>query len=492
MGGYSSKSANRGGCCNPRERAFLLVSWDAAFLNRMMRTPTATAADLEDGQSSAASPLDISQVFAVAPPPVVDARRLLSLVEGSHNTQPPPTSRFPSGTGFTRWVRTRLVLFTPELSASLAQLHQNTRLWHIFRRRLYLPILGPRELQAQLVNRALHRFQRRSRRRGPGVIVLVAGDGSLEAIPSFATSLRAMLRWGHRLEIWSWDGVVPPLYKELASEVAEGRVQVRYLNDHRPAIRYQTGGRGSTGAAAGVGTGIRAAALGGGGSFPPTRPSNAAALPVAMPMAFPVEGGGGGGGGGVGGGGGEGEGRGTLAVARGPHHTVQVPLEKDDGGEADRSAAAVAGLKIGEDGEVAEGEGGVEGEEEDDTSSDDETDQQHRTGSAADAYDEDDDAPEPFLDPLTMEVMVDPALTPSGYSYERAVIVEQIRRRGVDPMTQQPLAEEDLRPNRALREMIELWRSRQRQQQQQQHPGGQAREEEEGEVEGEGESKGRG
>ena len=457
MGGRSSKSARRGGCCTPRERAFLLVSWDAAFLNRMMRTPTTTAANLEEGQgqSSTSGPLDMSQVFAVAPPPVVDARRLLSLVESSHNTQPPPTHRFPAGTTFTRWVRARLVLFTPELSASLAQLHQNTRLWHIFRRRLYYPILGPRELQSQLVNRALHRFQRRSRRRGPGVMVIVAGDGSLEATPSFAASLRAMLRWGHRLEVWSWDGAVPALYKELAGEVGEGRVQVRYLNDHRQAFRYQTGRRGSTAAA-----GAAATAAAGGGSSP-TSPN--AALPVAMPMAVPVGGGGGG----------------AFAVAH-PHHMTQVPLGKDDGGEADRAAAAaaaaaaaMAGLKIGEDGVVVEGEGeeGREGEEEDDTSSDEEAGQHRRTGSAADAYDEDDDAPEPFLDPLTMEVMSDPVLTPSGYSYERAVIVEQIRRRALDPMTQQPLAEADLRPNRALREMIELWRSQQQQQQQQEGGG---------------------
>ena len=455
MGGRSSKSARRGGRCTPRERAFLLVSWDAAFLNRMMRTPTATAANLEEGQgqSSTSCPLDMSQVFAVAPPPVVDARRLLSLVESSHNTQPPPTHRFPAGTIFTLWVRARLVLFTPELSASLAQLHQNTRLWHIFRRRLYYPILGPRELQAQLVNRALHRFQRRSRRRGPGVMVIVAGDGSLEATPSFAASLRAMLRWGHRLEVWSWDGAVPALYKELAGEVGEGRVQVRYLNDHRQAIRYQTGRRGSTAAAT---TGAAAAAAAAAGDSSPTSPN--AALPVAMPMAVPMEGGGGGGGG-------------AFAIAH-PHHTTQVPLGKEDGGEADRAAAAAAamvGMKIGEDGEVVEGEGE---EEEDDTSSDEETGQHRRTGSAADAYDEDDDAPEPFLDPLTMEVMSDPVLTPLGYSYERAVIVEQIRRRALDPMTQQPLAEADLRPNRALREMIELWRSQQQQQQQQQEEAG--------------------
>jgi hypothetical protein len=149
----------------------------------------------------------------------------------------------------------------------------------------------------------------------------------------------------------------------------------------------------------------------------------------------------------------------------------------------------MAGLKIGEDGEVVEGEEGGEGEEEDDTSSDEEAGQHRRQGSAADAYDEDDDAPEPFLDPLTMEVMRDPVLTPSGYSYERAVIVEQIRRRAVDPMTQQPLAEADLRPNRALREMVELWRSQQQQQQQQQ--GGGAGGGGGGGV-GVGESKGRG
>jgi len=297
-------------------------------------------------------------------------------------------------------------------------------------------------------------------------MVIVTGDGSLEATPSFAASLRAMLRWGHRLEVWSWDGAVPALYKELAGEVGEGRVQVRYLNDHRQAIRYQTGRRGGS-----AGGATAAAGGGGGGGSLPMSPNTA--LPVAMPMAVPVEGGGGGG---------------AFAVAH-PHHTAQVPLGKDDGGEADRAAAAMAGLKIGEDGEVVEGEEGGEGEEEDDTSSDEEAGQHRRQGSAADAYDEDDDAPEPFLDPLTMEVMRDPVLTPSGYSYERAVIVEQIRRRAVDPMTQQPLAEADLRPNRALREMVELWRSQQQQQQQQQ--GGGAGGGGGGGV-GVGESKGRG
>jgi STIP1 family protein 1 len=69
------------------------------------------------------------------------------------------------------------------------------------------------------------------------------------------------------------------------------------------------------------------------------------------------------------------------------------------------------------------------------------------------------------LDPISMEPLVDPVVAPSGYTYERSVILNEISARGLDPMTQQPLAESDLRPNRALKEMIEAYR-------QQRHGGG--------------------
>jgi len=74
MGGRSSNYARRGGCSTPRERAFLLVSWDAAFLKKSKKSYDANAnchrPNLEEGQgqSSTTSHLIMSQVFAVAPP----------------------------------------------------------------------------------------------------------------------------------------------------------------------------------------------------------------------------------------------------------------------------------------------------------------------------------------------------------------------------------------------------------------------------------------
>jgi hypothetical protein len=265
------------------------VSWDAAFLTRMMRSATS----LEDSGrevDAAQRVMDLSQIFAVAPPPVVDARRLLTLVEQGVQNQSATTLNTTTSHVF-RWVRARLVLFAPEVTPSLAQLQQNTRLWRIFRRRRYFPVLGPRDLQAQVVAQALNRFQRHAKRHGAGVIVIAAGDGALEAVPSFATSLRAMLRWGHRLEVWSWEGAVPPLYMELAGEMGEGRVRVFSLNAHRHMIRYRSGGFEDTSASVSASArGRSGEGEGAGGSqvspgVAPPHPPGDGELPVAMPMA---------------------------------------------------------------------------------------------------------------------------------------------------------------------------------------------------------------
>jgi hypothetical protein len=178
-----------------------------------------------------------------------------------------------------------------------------------------------------------------------------------------------------------------------------------------------------------------------------------------------------------------------------------APLGKEGGGEGGREGASEEGGaprslgsqegRVVEGGEEAEEEeeeevgqegsrvgGGEEEEEEEEDTEEEEEKELHALSSLSmsgneeeeeeedaaeeeeeeEEREEDDEAPEPFVDPLSMEVMRDPVLTPSGYSYERAVILEQIRRRALDPMTQEPLQETDLRPNRALREMIEIWR----------------------------------
>lgn len=51
--------------------------------------------------------------------------------------------------------------------------------------------------------------------------------------------------------------------------------------------------------------------------------------------------------------------------------------------------------------------------------------------------------------------MEDPVITPAGHTYERTAIEAAIKKNGRDPMTQEALKLEDLRPNRSLREAIE-------------------------------------
>lgn len=56
---------------------------------------------------------------------------------------------------------------------------------------------------------------------------------------------------------------------------------------------------------------------------------------------------------------------------------------------------------------------------------------------------------------IRLAPMKDPVITLSGQSYERSVIEEHIKKRGTDPLTNEKLTLEDLRPNRGLREAIE-------------------------------------
>ncbi|OIW28303.1 U-box-domain-containing protein [Coniochaeta ligniaria NRRL 30616] len=56
------------------------------------------------------------------------------------------------------------------------------------------------------------------------------------------------------------------------------------------------------------------------------------------------------------------------------------------------------------------------------------------------------------IDDISFEVMVDPVITKTGKSYERASIMEHLRRKPTDPLTREPLSIADLRPNLALKE----------------------------------------
>ncbi|OTA04346.1 hypothetical protein A9Z42_0049210 [Trichoderma parareesei] len=65
------------------------------------------------------------------------------------------------------------------------------------------------------------------------------------------------------------------------------------------------------------------------------------------------------------------------------------------------------------------------------------------------------EVPEWAIDDISFNVMVDPVITKTGKSYERASIMEHLRRHPSDPLTRDPLTPADLRPNLALRQACE-------------------------------------
>ncbi|KAK8127918.1 hypothetical protein PG984_009026 [Apiospora sp. TS-2023a] len=65
------------------------------------------------------------------------------------------------------------------------------------------------------------------------------------------------------------------------------------------------------------------------------------------------------------------------------------------------------------------------------------------------------EVPEWAIDDITFGFMVDPVMTVSGQSYERASILEHLRLQQTDPLTREPLRPSDLRPNLALRKACE-------------------------------------
>ncbi|KAF2091418.1 U-box-domain-containing protein [Saccharata proteae CBS 121410] len=62
------------------------------------------------------------------------------------------------------------------------------------------------------------------------------------------------------------------------------------------------------------------------------------------------------------------------------------------------------------------------------------------------------EVPDHLIDNITFEIMHDPVITKNGHSYERATLIEHLKRSPTDPMTREPLRIEDLRPNILLRD----------------------------------------
>lgn len=62
------------------------------------------------------------------------------------------------------------------------------------------------------------------------------------------------------------------------------------------------------------------------------------------------------------------------------------------------------------------------------------------------------EVPDYLVDGITFEIMHDPVVTKNGRSYERATLIEHLKRNPTDPLTREPLTIAELRPNMALKE----------------------------------------
>ena len=67
---------------------------------------------------------------------------------------------------------------------------------------------------------------------------------------------------------------------------------------------------------------------------------------------------------------------------------------------------------------------------------------------------DEDDAPEEFLCPISMEVMQDPVIAADGHTYERRAIEAWFERAQTSPTTNEPLPHVNLIPNHTIRSMI--------------------------------------
>ncbi|RGP74240.1 stip1 likey and u-box containing 1 [Fusarium longipes] len=65
------------------------------------------------------------------------------------------------------------------------------------------------------------------------------------------------------------------------------------------------------------------------------------------------------------------------------------------------------------------------------------------------------EVPDWAIDEISFGFMVDPVVTKTGKSYERASIMEHLRRHPSDPLTREPLVASDLRPNLGLKQACE-------------------------------------
>lgn len=71
--------------------------------------------------------------------------------------------------------------------------------------------------------------------------------------------------------------------------------------------------------------------------------------------------------------------------------------------------------------------------------------------SSDDRYRKKPEVPSYLLDPISFNLFVDPVITKSGQSFERAWILEHLAKSETDPFSRQPLKKSDLIPNIQLK-----------------------------------------
>jgi len=70
------------------------------------------------------------------------------------------------------------------------------------------------------------------------------------------------------------------------------------------------------------------------------------------------------------------------------------------------------------------------------------------------------EVPDYLVDTISFEIMHDPVITRTGHSYERATLLEHLKNNPTDPLTREPLTPKELRPNVALRQVLEeFWKT---------------------------------
>lgn len=67
--------------------------------------------------------------------------------------------------------------------------------------------------------------------------------------------------------------------------------------------------------------------------------------------------------------------------------------------------------------------------------------------------------PDPFLCPITLEVMTDPVMDPEGNTFERSAIMEWLQMKNISPISRNPVRVDQLVPNRNLKALIQEFQS---------------------------------